>query len=141
MTYFPNHYRALTVGFDDAVKQLEKFAKSSSAFSQAYPPYNIVKLSETKYAIELAVAGFAKQDIEIELKDDVLVINGKVVTENSDTVEYLYKGVANRAFTRKFNVAETIEVKGAKLYNGMLMVFLENVVPDHKKPQKIDIEE
>lgn len=141
MNFFPDHYRALTVGFDEAVKQLEKYAKATTNVSYGYPPYNIVKVDENKYVIELAVAGFAKQDLEIELKEDTLVINGKVTSSDSEPTNFLYKGIANRAFTRKFNVADTIEVKNVKLFNGMLKVFLENVIPDHKKPQKFEIEE
>lgn len=141
MNTFSNNYRTFTVGFEDAVKQLEQIASRASQPSIGYPPYNIIKLEENKYLIELAVAGFTKQDIEVELKDNSLVITGKTTTDSSDSPHFLYKGIANRAFSRTFNIADTIEVKNVKLLNGMLKVFLENVIPEHKKPKKLDIEE
>lgn len=138
-TTFPDVYRAFTVGFEDTVKQLNDITKNTVK-SFGYPPYNIVKIDENKYAIELAVAGFGKQDLEIELKDNSLVVTGKVNTETEQD-DYLYKGIANRAFTRTFSLADSVEIKNAELLNGMLKVFLENVIPEHKKPKKVDITE
>lgn len=137
--FVPDLYRALSVGFEDTVRQIEDISRAT-AKSMGYPPYNIVKLDENKYAIELAVAGFSKQDIEIELKENSLVVTGKV-NQDTHSSEYLYKGIADRAFMRKFNLADTVEIKNTKLMNGMLKIFLENVIPEHKKPRKIDIEE
>lgn len=139
MTYsnFPDIYRALTVGFEDTVKQLNDITKSTVK-TFGYPPYNIVKINENKYAIELAVAGFGKQDLEVELKENSLVISGKVNSENEKT-EYLYKGIADRAFTRTFSLADTVEIKNTQLINGMLKIYLENIIPEHKKPKKFDI--
>lgn len=137
--YIPDIYRSLTVGFDDALKQLESVSKNTmKGFS--YPPYNIIKVDENKYLIEIAVAGFSKQDIEIELKDGTLVVNGKLNTENSENT-YLYKGIADRAFMRKFSIADTVEIKNAHLLNGMLKIFLENIIPESKKPLKIEIKD
>jgi len=138
MTLFPDTYRAFTVGFEDAVKQLQAINTVKLA---GYPPYNIVKTDENKYVIEIAVAGFGKQDIEVELKDDSLLIYGKISHSNDDSSQYLYKGIADRAFSRTFKLADTIEVKNTKLLNGMLKVFLENVIPESKKPKKLEIEE
>lgn len=141
MTYttFPDMYRALTVGFEDTVKQLNDITKTT-AKAFGYPPYNIVKLDDNKYAIEIAVAGFGKQDLEIELKDNSLVVSGKVNVEPEET-NYLYKGIANRAFTRTFNIADTVEVQNTQLLNGMLRIYLENIIPDNKKPKKFDIDD
>lgn len=141
MTLFPDTYRAFTVGFEDAVKQLEAFQKNTAKYAVGYPPYNIVKTDENKYVIEIAVAGFGKQDIEVELKEDSLIVSGKLSQSTDDSSQYLYKGIADRAFIRKFNLADTIEVKNTKLINGMLKVFLENVIPESKKARKLDIEE
>lgn len=141
MNYFPDNYRAFSVGFDEAVKQLEAFTKNTAKLAAGYPPYNIVKIDENKYVIEVAVAGFAKQDLEVEIKEDSLIVSGKLSHGSDEPTQYLYKGIADRAFTRKFNLADTIEVKNTKLINGMLKVFLENVIPEHKKPKKLEIEE
>lgn len=138
MTLFPDTYRAFTVGFEDAVKQLQAMNTVKMA---GYPPYNIIKTDENKYVIEIAVAGFGKQDIEVELKEDSLLVSGKISHSNDDNSQYLYKGIADRAFSRTFKLADTIEVKNTKLVNGMLKVFLENVIPESKKPKKLEIEE
>lgn len=138
MTYtlVPEIYRSFTVGFDDAIKRLDSLTKTVKTVG--YPPYNITKIDDNKYVIELAVAGFGKQDIEIELKENILAISGKV--KNDQNNEYLYKGIADRAFTRTFSLADTVEIKNAYLMNGMLKIWLENIIPEHKKPRKIEIE-
>lgn len=135
---FPTSLRALTVGFDDAFKQLETITRDYKPLG--YPPYNVVKLDENKYAIEIAVAGFSKQDLEIELKENSLVVTGKISSDSKDN-EYLYKGIADRSFMRKFNLADTIEIQNTQLVNGMLKIFLENIIPESKKPRKIEISE
>lgn len=141
MTYttIPEVYRALTVGFEDTVKQLDTLARST-AKSFGYPPYNIVKIDENKYAIEVAVAGFSKQDLTVELKENSLVISGNL-SGNTPSENYLYKGIADRAFTRSFNLADTVEIQNTQLMNGMLKIFLENIIPENKKPRKFDIED
>lgn len=136
---FPDVYRALTVGFEDTVKQLDSIARST-AKSFGYPPYNILKVDDNKYVIEVAVAGFGKQDLTVELKENSLVVSGNI-TADAPVENYLYKGIADRAFTRKFNLADTVEIQNTQLMNGMLKIFLENVIPESKKPRKIDIEE
>lgn len=136
---FPDVYRALTVGFEDTVKQLDSISRST-AKSFGYPPYNIMKVDDNKYVIEVAVAGFSKQDLTVELKENSLVISGNI-SANTPTYDYLYKGIADRAFTRNFNLADSVEIQNTQLMNGMLKVFLENVIPEHKKPRKFDIEE
>ena len=90
--------------------------------------------------IEVAVAGFSKQDLTVELKENSLVISGNI-SANTPTYDYLYKGIADRAFTITFNLADSVEIQNTQLINGMLKVFLENVIPEHKKPRKFDIDE
>jgi molecular chaperone IbpA len=107
-----------------------------------YPPYNIIKVDENKYALEMAVAGFGKQNIDIELANNTLTIKGGLSLDQLDPTNpgtYIYKGIADRSFTRKFSVADTVEVKNAELINGMLKIWLETIIPDDKKPKKIDI--
>lgn len=124
-----------TVGFEPILKRL---AEISETFPKVpnYPPYNIKKIDEKKYVIEMAVAGFGKQDIEIELEDGKLTVKGSYT---SDEGEYLHKGIAERAFTRQFTLADSVEVKNADIINGMLKIWLERFIPEEKKPKKIPI--
>ena len=103
-----------------------------------YPPYNIKKIDDEHFVIEMAVAGFGKADLNIELKEDVLTVSGKL---DADEKDYIYQGIANRAFTRSFAIDDQIEVKDAELFNGMLRIALERLIPEDKKPKKIDIED
>jgi len=133
----------MSVGFD---RMAEQFFNDPS-FSQngtGYPPYNITKNKDDIYEITLAIAGFKKSDIDIELEDGTLKITGTsnvLDAEEGDTVatEYLHKGIAERNFLRTFKLAEYVEVKDAKLEDGLLRVQLERNVPDAMKPQKIKI--
>jgi molecular chaperone IbpA len=102
-----------------------------------YPPYNIRKTGENTYLIEIAVAGFGTQDIEIELNDGKLIVSGNSKSDESDG--FLFKGIANRAFSRTFALNDQIEVKNAEMFNGMLKVFLERIIPEHRKPKKIAV--
>jgi molecular chaperone IbpA len=126
------------VGFDPIVKKLADAAEQTTKLAQTYPPYNIKKLGENKYSIEIAVAGFGKQDLEIEIDDDKLIVKGNTV-QNEDPFEYLYHGLASRAFTRTFNLADNVEIRGASIMNGILKIALEAIIPEHKKPKKVDI--
>lgn len=122
------------IGFDSMVNKMHHVNKNSTN----YPPYNLVKTGEESYVIELAVAGFAEEDFDIELHKGILTIKA-TVAEKSEEPTYLHKGIAARSFERKFTLADTIEVMGVQLYNGMLQVRLENIVPEEKKPKKIPI--
>lgn len=125
------------VGFED---QINKFAKIHDDLTKNipnYPPYNIKKTGDNTYAIELAVAGFGKQDVEIELADGKLIVRGNLSDNMEDN--FLFKGIANRAFTRTFALDDQIEVQDAEMLNGMLRIFLERIIPEHKKPKKIEI--
>lgn len=124
------------IGFDNVFKKLQEVSDHLPKIP-TYPPYNIVKVDENKYIIEIAVAGFGQQDIEIELQDGILVVKGNL--ESKDATDYLFKGIADRAFTRTFTLADTVQVKNADLLNGMLKIWLERFIPEEKKPRKIPI--
>ena len=132
------------VGFDPLIQRLSNAAEQTAKFAQNYPPYNIKKIDENKYVIELAVAGFARQDLEIEIADDKLTIKGNTHGDTEDAGSWpqvLYQGLAQRPFTRTFNLADNVEIRGATLLNGILKVVLENIIPEHKKPKKIVIDD
>ena len=124
------------VGFDRTFNTLELLA-SSRAKETNYPPYNIRKISEDQYAIELAVAGFEDKDMDIELVEETLTIKGNRPKEASDGL--LYQGLAARDFVKKFVLSDDMEIKGAALSNGMLYIGLERIIPDEKKPRKIKL--
>lgn len=130
----------LYVGFDDQFNKLAKIHDDLTKSIPNYPPYNIKKTGDSTYVIEVAVAGFAKQDIEIELADGKMIIKGNVHSSETED-NFLFKGIANRAFTRSFALDDQIEVRDAELINGMLKVFLERIIPEHKKPKKIEVKE
>lgn len=132
--------------FVGADKVLKQFATAQDQFTKnipGYPPYNIVKNDENHYTIEMAVAGLAKHNIDIELANNTLVIKGGSTVDEIDPVDnpvtYIWKGIADRYFTRTFKLADTVEVKNAELINGMLKVYLENLIPESQKPRKVDI--
>lgn len=128
----------LGIGFDNVFKKLNDM-NTLGLKGIAFPPYNILKVDENKYVIEMAVAGFNKSSLSIELNGGVLKITGSSEPLNDGGGYYLYKGIADRAFTRTFSLADTVEVKNAELVNGMLKVFLENIIPEENKPKKIEI--
>jgi molecular chaperone IbpA len=127
-----------TVGFDDTL-ELMREAATIAAKSVSYPPYNIRQVKENKYVIEMAVAGFAKSDIEMTLEGNKLVI--KAASKDDDNGDYLYRGIANRAFERTFTLADKVEIKDAEMVNGMLKVWLENMVKVQDAVKKITIKE
>jgi len=127
-----------TVGFDDTL-ELMREAATIAAKSVSYPPYNIKQVKENKYVIEMAVAGFSKSDIEMTLEGNKLVI--KAASKDDDNGDYLYRGIANRAFERTFTLADKVEIKDAEMVNGMLKVWLENMVKVQDAVKKITIKE
>ena len=124
------------VGFDRTFDSLALLASSKDNETN-YPPYNIRKLSEDQYTIELAVAGFEEENIDIELVEETLIINGNRPKEASDGL--LHQGLAARDFIKKFVLSDDMVVKGAALSNGMLYVGVERIIPDEKKPRKIEL--
>jgi molecular chaperone IbpA len=127
-----------TVGFDRLFDTLDQVAQYEAG--QSYPPYNIERTSENRYRVTVAVAGFGEKDLTVEVKDGVLTIAGKREdSEKSEGKSVLYQGIAGRAFERRFQLADHVEVRGAKLENGLLHVDLEQIVPEEKKPRRIQI--
>jgi len=127
-----------TVGFDRFADMLDSLAQFDNGVT--YPPYNIERTSENNYRISLAVAGFAEKDLAVEVKEGVLSVQGKRDGEtNGAQPRYLHHGIAGRAFERRFQLAENVEVKGAQLENGLLHVDLERIVPEEKKPRRVTI--
>ena len=135
-----NQLTPYAVGFDRVFDQLNTYARNN-ATSTGFPPYNIRKGGDYTYAIEMALAGFSKNDIEIEVAEGLLTVRS--VKENDETNEEydskIYRGISYRKFNRKFTLADDIVVKDASLENGMLKIDLERVVPEEKKPRKITI--
>jgi len=134
---FGKDFDKLFVGFDDTYNRITKLHDDLTKNIPNYPPYNIKKVDDNKYVIEIAVAGFSKSEIEVEFADDKLIVRGNAYDDN--TSDWLYKGIATRNFTRTFALDDKIEIKGAALVNGMLKIALEKIIPDHKKPKKIDV--
>ena len=134
-----NHMTPYAVGFDRTFDRLFDYV-THQAESTGYPPYNIQKTEDYKFEIEMALAGFDKKDIEIEVAEGVLTVKSLKDKDTGTTDDYtLYKGISQRNFTRKFTLADDIVVKGAELKNGMLTINLERIVPEEKKPQLIEV--
>ena len=138
------------VGFDKVAEKMATIADQTAKIASNYPPYNIKKIDENKYTIEMAVAGFSKQDIEVELADSKLIIKGNVKAgeeaEKDSNGEWtwpqiLYQGLAMRPFTRQFTLADNVEIHNAELVNGILKIVLEAIIPEEKKPVKIEVKE
>jgi molecular chaperone IbpA len=130
----------LYVGFDDQYNRLSKIHDDLVKNISNYPPYNLKKTDDNKYVIEMAIAGFGRQDIEIELADNTMIVKGNAQSDDTNG-DYLWRGIAARNFTRTFALDDQIEVKDAEYLNGMLRVFLERIIPEHKKPKKVDVKE
>jgi molecular chaperone IbpA len=128
------------VGFEEQLSHMQKLHADVTKNIPGYPPYNIKKTGENSYSIELAVAGFAQSEIDIEIDDGKLIVKGNVTSKDDDKEEnYLFKGIANRGFTRAFAIADQFEVKDAELFNGMLKIILDRLVPEEKKPKKVPV--
>ena len=136
---FGDFERALgfSIGFDSMFDRLLGPSTQHVSNSQGYPPYNIRKDGDTKYFIEMAVAGLSENDLEVELKETVLEIRSKQSTE--DEANYVHRGIAKRTFERAFTLSDDIVVKGCDLTNGMLTVELEKVIPEEKRARLIPI--
>ena len=126
-----------TIGFDHLDKLFESAFREATRDS-SYPPYNIVKVAQDKYRISMAVAGFGERDLDITAHENVLTVKGQI-SEPENGVEYLHRGIAQRAFEHRFQLADHVKVVGAKLSNGLLDVELQREVPEAMKPRKIEI--
>ena len=136
-----NSLRPFSVGFDSMFEEFDRMLESTERYNSNYPPYNIHKLSETDYKIEIALAGYSKDDIELELKENTLTVRNKakekVINENGNGV--IHKGISTRQFERSFTISEDIKVKNAELKNGLLNIDLERIIPEEKKSRLIEI--
>lgn len=138
---FEKHF----VGFDEQINKLAKLHTDITKNIPNYPPYNIKKVDENRYVIEIAVAGFSKQELDVEINEGVLTVKGNSTigseTTDGDNVNYLWKGISDRAFTRNFTLADSVEIKNAEYFNGLLKIWLERLIPEAKKAKKISIKE
>lgn len=130
-------YRSM-VGFDRVANMLDAASRLDN--SQGYPPYNIEKTAENGFRIELAVAGFGEEHLDIETKEGLLTVSGKTgTTEDGGKREFLHRGIAERSFIRRFQLADHVIVTGAELENGLLRIDLVRELPEAMKPRKISI--
>jgi molecular chaperone IbpA len=126
-----------SIGFERLDKMFDT-AFRDAARDSSYPPYNIAKTGQDRYRITMAVAGFTAEDLDLTVHDNVLIVKGRI-REAEQGVEYLHRGIAQRAFEHRFQLADHVKVTSAGLENGLLNVQLARVVPEAMKPRKIDI--
>lgn len=126
------------VGFDSVFDEILRTTNQNSN----YPPYNIVKHGEDKFVIELAIAGFADSEVDITVEKNQLVVKGEKqieLTDSTQTIEYVHRGISARSFIRSWTLADYVEVSGAKMENGILSIALDRIVPEEQKPKRIKI--
>lgn len=125
------------IGFNRLFDEMHRtFANSRTGDN--YPPYNIAKLDDTHYVIEIAVAGFGEDEIDVELKENSLIVKGIKAKKEQET-DYVHKGISTRSFERNFTLADNVEVRAATVQNGILAIALEQIIPEENKPKKIQI--
>ena len=139
-----NQLRPVTVGFDNVFDHFERMFEDDffRAPVSNFPPYNIVKTGKNTYNIELALAGFGKEDIEVQYEDNMLTVKSKQKDEKSkakDEDGVIHRGISKRWFTKTFTIADDVEVKGAELKDGLLTVAMERIVPEGKAPRTIEV--
>ena len=136
-----NSLRPFSVGFDSIFEEFDRMLETTERSNSNYPPYNIHKLNDNNYKIEVALAGYTKDDIELELKENTLTVRNKskekVINEESNNI--IHKGISTRQFSRSFTISEDIKVRNAELKNGLLNIDLERIIPDDKKSRLIEI--
>ncbi len=129
-------FRNLTVGFDNVFDQLSSLSQFEIP---KYPPYNIKKVDDNKYQLEMALAGFAKTDLDVEVKDNTLTVTGNSSDDTENTNSFVYKGIAQRAFTRQWALIDYLKVFNASFKDGVLVVDMELNLPEEKKSKKIEV--
>ena len=135
---FGNLYPS-TLGFETMLRDIESIMQNSvETVSDKFPPHNIIKVNDTHYMVELAIAGFDEKEIDITVKDGLMTVRGEKQQADNE-VNYLHKGIGTRSFSKTIRLADTIEVQGAAFKNGILSIGLENIIPESKKPKKIEI--
>lgn len=127
------------VGFDRMFDRIDELMRVNSQSNVNYPPYNMIKHTDNKYSIEIAVAGFKQGEVTIEIEENQLTVEGKQATVVDDTREFIHRGISGRDFVRVFTLAEHVEVIGARQENGVLIIELERQIPEEKKPRPIAI--
>ncbi len=137
-----NKLRPVTVGFDSVFDHFESMFSDVPSLSTNYPPYNIVKTSENDYLIEVALAGFSKDDIAVVVENGMLTVEAVLVDEQSDSnaAEVLHKGISKRYFKRSFSISDDVEVREAELKDGLLRISMEKIIPEGKKRKEITIQ-
>lgn len=126
-----------TVGFDQITDMMDRILSNDSG-SQSYPPYNIEKTADDGWRISIAVAGFSEEDLHVEVKENALHVTAKKAEDTAERT-YLHRGIATRAFSRRFHLADHVKVTGASHENGMLNIDLVREVPEALKPRRIEI--
>ena len=136
-----NSLRPFSIGFDDMFDQFESMLGNGGMVQSNYPPYNIRKAGKDKYAIEVAVAGFNKDDVEVEYEDNLLTVKTKQIkkTDQNDNGEVIHRGISQRSFARSFTIADDVKVNGAELKDGLLTISCEKIIPEIKKKRLIQI--
>ena len=138
-----NSLRPFSIGFDDMFDQFENMLGNGGLSMQSnYPPYNIRRTGQDKYSIEVALAGFSKNDVEVEFEDNLLTVRTKQVNKSEDSDvngEIIHKGISQRQFARSFTIADDVKVNGAELKDGLLTISCERIIPEHKKKKLIEI--
>ena len=136
-----NSLRPFSIGFDDMFEQFESMLGNGGMVQSNYPPYNIRKAGKDKYAIEVAIAGFKKDDVEVEFEDKLLTVRTKKINKivEKDGNEIIHKGISQRSFSRSFTIADDVKVNNAQLQDGLLTINCEKIVPEQKKKKLIPI--
>ena len=138
-----NSLRPFSIGFDDMFDQFENMlGNGAMSMHSNYPPYNIRKTGKDNYAIEVALAGFSKDDVEVEFEDNLLTVKTKQASKSEDGSsdgEIIHKGISHRQFARSFTIADDVKVGGAELKDGLLTIACERIVPEYKKKKLIEI--
>ena len=137
-----NQLRPVTVGFDNVFDHFERMFENDiyrMPSATNFPPYNIVKTGEYTYDVELALAGFSKDDIDVEYKDNMLTVKSKEKAKDNDVDGMLHRGISKRWFSKSFTIADDVEVKGAELKDGLLKISMERIIPEGKKARTIEV--
>lgn len=128
------------IGYDRMFERMNSLLSTTGeSVNQKYPPYNMIKRSDDTIDLELAVAGFAKDELKIILTDGILEITGDKSKDEDDKTLYLHKGIAARNFTKKFTLSDNTEIQGASMEDGLVIIRLKSIIPEHKKPKHIEI--
>ena len=133
-----NELRPFSVGFDELFDHFNNTLEYTVKQQTSYPPYNINKIDDLNFQVEMALAGFSKKDIEVKYADNQLTIKS-VDSDDKDEKDVIHRGISKRMFSKSFTIASDVEVKGAELKDGLLKISMERIIPEHKKAKTIDI--